>query len=66
MLLKKLKELRQSRGLTQANMAKLLKCTERHYQRIESGYTDLPISKVVCLANYFGVSIDYLVGHPDD
>ena len=46
-------------------MAVLLECTERHYQKIERGEINLPSLDVIFLANYFGVSTDYLLGLSD-
>jgi transcriptional regulator with XRE-family HTH domain len=37
----------------------------RNYQRYEKGEVDPPSSKLVVLANYFGVSTDYLLGRTD-
>ena len=61
----KLKELRKARNLTQKNMAELLQCTVRYYQMIEYGQINIPVSTLLILANYFGVSIDYLLGFSD-
>ena len=58
----KLKELRKARNLTQKNMAELLQCTVRYYQMIEYGQINIPVSTLLILANYFGVSTDCLLG----
>jgi hypothetical protein len=47
-------------------MAELLCITPRNYQRYESGEVDPPTSKTIFLADYFNVSLDYLVGRSDD
>lgn len=47
-------------------MAEFLGVTERHYRLCESGKVDLPTSKLIALADYFDVSLDYLVGRSDD
>ena len=60
-----LKELRKSKKLKQSDIADFLNITSRHYQDIEYNKIDLPLSKAVALANYFDVSIDYLVGRTD-
>ena len=54
----RLKELRKEKQLKQREMAALLECTERHYQKIERGEINLPSLDVIFLANYFGVSTD--------
>ena len=58
----RLKELRKSKSATQKNMADLLEITERNYQRYEYGLVDPTASNVSKLADYFGVSVDYLLG----
>jgi transcriptional regulator with XRE-family HTH domain len=47
-------------------MAKMLDCTDRHYQNVEYGKVDLPTSKLLALADYFDVSLDYLTGRTDN
>jgi len=61
----RLKELRMSKGLKQQDMADLLEITSRHYQQYEYGKVDLPTSKTQALADFFNVSIDYLLGRTD-
>ena len=58
----RLKELRKERKRTQKDMAELLNCTDRHYQRIEYGQINVPSLDIIFLADYFGVSADYLLG----
>ena len=48
------------------DMAELLHCTDRHYQRIEYGEVNLPSLDLLFLADYFGVSVDYLLGRTDN
>ncbi len=57
----RIKELRKERKLKQREMAALLECTERHYQRIEYGQINVPSLDLVTLADYFDVSADYLL-----
>lgn len=63
---KRLKELRKLKGVYQKEMAELLKITDRQYIRYEAGKVDPPTSKTIFLADYFNVSIDYLIGISDD
>lgn len=58
----RLKPLRKSRKMTQVEMAKLLGCTDRHYQKIEYGQINVAATTVIFLAGYFGVTTDYLLG----
>lgn len=64
-LAERLKLLRKGKKITQKAMAELLSCTDRHYQKIEYGQINLPATTVIALAQYFGVSADYLLGLSD-
>ena len=35
---------------------------DRHYQKIEYGQVNVPATTLCALADYFGVSTDYLLG----
>ena len=62
---KRLKELRKEKHKTQVEMAQLLDCTDRHYQRMEYGYINVPSLTLIRLADYFGVTTDYLLGRTE-
>lgn len=62
----RLKELRKERRLKQAEMAELLKITLQHYQRIEYGKVNIPSLTLWTLADYYGVSTDYLLGRSEE
>ena len=62
----RLKELRLSKNIMSKSMAAYLGLTPRNYQRYETGEVDPPTSKTIALADYFDVSLDYLVGRSDD
>ena len=49
----------------QVEMAELLECTDRHYQRMEYGYVNVPSLTLLALADYFHVTTDYLLGRED-
>jgi transcriptional regulator with XRE-family HTH domain len=57
-----LKICRNNKNVTQADVAKYLKVGEKTYQNYELGYREPSIEKLIALADYFDVSIDYLVG----
>lgn len=62
----RLKELRKAHKLTQVALAEELGLTERQYQRLESNASKPMYNNLLALADYFDVSIDYLVGRSDD
>ena len=61
----RLKLLRGEKHLTQKEMADLLGKTERHYQDMEAGKINVPGLTLIKLADFFDVSLDYLVGRSD-
>ena len=61
----RLKLLRSEKHVTQRNMAEMLERTERHYQDMEAGKINVPALTLIKLADYFQVSLDYLVGRSD-
>lgn len=62
----RLKDLRVKKNIKQVEMGKFLGCSMRNYQRIEYGESDIPATKLMKLADYFGVTTDYLLGRSED
>lgn len=62
MLIERLKSCRKSKGVTQKQVAEYLNMTERGYQNYELGRGEPNIENLIRLADFFDVSIDYLVG----
>ena len=61
----RLKELRQSKNLTQKQMAGQFGQSVRAYQYYESGERYPEFLHLIALADFFDVSLDYLVGRSD-
>lgn len=59
------KALRKAKNRTQKQMGEMLGLTERTYRAYEAGDVDPPSSKAIKLADYFDVSVDYLLGRTD-
>jgi transcriptional regulator with XRE-family HTH domain len=57
-----LKDLRHERNITQKQLAEAVNLSERGIQNYELNSREPSMSTLIALANYFGVSIDYLVG----
>ena len=57
-----LRELREDRDMTQADVANLLGTSQQYYSKYETGKYEMPIHYVVPLADFYGVSVDYLLG----
>ncbi len=62
----RIKELRISKGLTQKQLAKETVISERGIQNYELGERVPTLQALIALADYFDVSLDYLVGRSDD
>lgn len=62
----RLKLLRIEKGMTQQAMADFLGKTSRHYQAMESGEINIPGLTLIKLADFFEVSLDYLVGRSEE
>ena len=62
----RLKELRNAKGVTQKAMAEYLGITERAYSKYEYALREPNHGTTIKLADYFGVSIDYLMGRTDN
>lgn len=60
------KKVRKEKGLTQKQVADALGITEQSYQRYEYGKIVPSALVLIALADYFEVSLDYLVGRSDD
>ena len=58
----RLKDLREDNDLTQADVGKILNITQSEYGRYERGLHMMGIDKYIKLAEYYNISIDYLVG----
>lgn len=62
----RLKEIREDRDLRQKDIAKVLNISQVVYSRYETGIRLIPIDKLAKLADYYDVSIDYLIGRTDE
>jgi len=55
-------DLREDKDLSQATLGKLLGITQQQYSSYESGVSGLPIRALLILADFYGVSTDYILG----
>ncbi len=61
----RLRELRKEQKKTQVQVAKAIGMTERQYQVLEAGNSLPNFNNLWALADYFGVSMDYLAGRSE-
>ena len=62
MTVKRLKDLREDKDLTQEDVAKIIKTTQQQYSKYELGIRLIPIDKLCILADYYNTSLDYILG----
>ena len=62
----RIRDLREDRDLTQAQIAKILKTTQQQYSKIETGRADISGEKLILLARFYNVSCDYIPGLSKD
>lgn len=58
----RIKDLREDKGLSQQEIAKIIKTTQQQYSKIEMGKSDISGEKLMLLAEFYNVSVDYLLG----
>lgn len=61
-----LRTIRKSRGITQKQLAQAVGASERGIQSYEIGERKPAFDQLLALADFFDVSLDYLVGRSDD
>ncbi len=61
----RLKQLRKRKGLSQLKVAMDLNMNQNTISRYENGEREPGIRELIQLADYFNVSLDYLVGRTD-
>ena len=62
----RIKDLREDRDLSQAEIAKVIGTTQQQYSKIETGKADISGEKLRKLAMFYNVSADYILGLAKD
>ena len=63
--IKRIRDLREDNDKTQQEIANVLGTSQTMYARYERGANELPIRHLFKLADYYGVSTDYILGRTD-
>lgn len=58
----RIRNLREERELNQTQVAKMLSMSQTGYSKYETGENDIPTQVLIKLADFYSVSIDYLLG----
>ena len=65
MVYRRIRDLREDSDLKQKTLAEYLTCSQVCYSQYELGKRDIPTDVLIKLADYYGTSIDYLLGRMD-
>ncbi len=61
----RIKDLREDNDLTQKQICAYLICDQSLYSKYERGEREIPLNLIIKLADYYKVSLDYIVGRSD-
>lgn len=62
MYLPRLRDLREDSDMNQTEIAEILKIKQTVYSRYERGFQNIPLEHLVSLADFYKVSVDYILG----
>ena len=62
----RLKELRKQQNITQKDISDYLQTSQQTYSRYEKGQREPDIATIIKLADFFNVSVDYLLGRENN
>lgn len=62
----RLKELRKAKGMSQVRLAMELNTTQNTISRYENGEREPGIKELIAIADYFNISVDYLLERTAD
>lgn len=65
MVFKNLRAIREDNDLRQSDIAKMLNVSQNTYSQYETGVIALTADVLIKLANYYNVSVDYLLDRTD-
>ena len=62
----RIRNLREDKDMTQAQMGDILSCSQRVYSNYERGDIDIPTVTLTKIADFHEVSVDYLLGRTNN
>lgn len=65
-MVKNLKAIRHARGISQQTLANAMGITQQSINKYENHKIEPDINTLIALADYFDVTVDYLVGRTDE
>ena len=63
---RRIKDLREDHDLYQKDLAQYLQCTQVCYSNYQTGMRDIPTEVLLRLSDFYGTSVDYLLGRTDE
>ncbi len=66
MMYRRIRDLREDKDLNQTQVAKMLGMSQTGYSKYETGENDLPTAVLIMLADFYDVSVDYLLNRTDE
>lgn len=65
MKFQRIQDLRVDSDLSQKQLSDILHISQRSYSHYETGSRGIPIEMLIRLADYYDISVDYLLGRTD-
>ena len=65
MKFQRIQDLRTDADMSQKQLSEILHISQRSYSHYETGSRYIPIEMLIRLANYYDISVDYLIGRTD-
>lgn len=62
----RLRDLREDRDMNQTKIARLLGMSQTGYSKYETGENDIPTAILIKLADYYDVSVDYILNRTNN
>lgn len=62
----RIRNLREDKDMSQAQMGEILSCSQRVYSNYERGDIDIPTTTLCKIADFHNVSVDYLLGRTNN
>ena len=62
----RIRDLREDDDLKQQDLAEYLQCSQVCYSYYETGHRDIPTDVLIKLADFYHVSVDYLLGRTNN
>ena len=65
MKFQRIQDLRTDADMSQKQLSEILHISQRSYSHYETGSRNIPVEMLIRRANYYDISVDYLVGRTD-